>query len=86
MSIIKCKMCGGNIEVAADKAYGTCDSCGSHTALPMVRSKQVSSTISLQSDIDVLLQKCKNEPWNARKYANRILDIDPSNREAQKYL
>ena len=34
MSIIKCKMCGGDIELSADKTYGTCDSCGSTSTIP----------------------------------------------------
>ena len=25
MTIIKCKMCGGNIEISADKTFGTCE-------------------------------------------------------------
>ena len=28
MAIIKCKMCGGDIELSQDKTYGVCDSCG----------------------------------------------------------
>ena len=25
MAIIKCKMCGGDIEISADKTFGTCE-------------------------------------------------------------
>jgi len=42
--------------------------------------------ISLGSDIEMLLQKCRMNPRNARKYANLILDIDPDNKEALKYI
>lgn len=28
MAIIKCKMCGGDIELTADKTFGTCEFCG----------------------------------------------------------
>lgn len=34
--IIKCKMCGGDIELSADKTYGTCDYCGSTMTFPKV--------------------------------------------------
>jgi len=34
MAIIKCKMCGGNLEADDTKTYGTCDSCGSTMTLP----------------------------------------------------
>ena len=27
MAIIKCKMCGGDIELAADKTFVTCEYC-----------------------------------------------------------
>ena len=42
--------------------------------------------ISLQSDIELLLDKCRRDPRNARKYANLILDIDPGNKDALQYL
>ncbi len=29
MAIIKCKMCGGDIELSADKTFGVCECCGS---------------------------------------------------------
>lgn len=28
MAIIKCKMCGGDVELAPDKTFGTCEFCG----------------------------------------------------------
>ena len=44
------------------------------------------SNVSTKNDVANLLEKCKSEPWNAKRYANLILDIDPSNKEAYKYL
>ena len=40
MAIIKCKMCGGDIELAADKTFGTCEFCGSSMTLPRVDDDQ----------------------------------------------
>lgn len=40
MAIIKCKMCGGDIELAADKTFGTCEFCGSTMTLPKVDDEQ----------------------------------------------
>ena len=40
MAIIKCKMCGGNIELSADKSYGVCEFCGSTMTLPKVDDEQ----------------------------------------------
>ncbi len=40
--------------------------------------------ISLNSDIERLLQKCRTDPKNKRKYINLILDIDPDNTDVYK--
>ena len=39
-----------------------------------------------EDDVAELLRKCRENPARARKYANLILDIDPDNPEALKYL
>ena len=48
--------------------------------------RQVNSVININDDVERLLQKCRSDPKNARKYANLVLDIDPTNEEAQRYL
>ena len=40
MTIIKCKMCGGDIELSPDRTYGTCDSCGSTMTFPKIDDEQ----------------------------------------------
>lgn len=40
MAIIKCKMCGGDIELTADKTFGTCEFCGSTMTFPKVDDDQ----------------------------------------------
>ena len=40
MAIIKCKMCGGDIEISADKTFGKCEYCGSTMTLPKVDDEQ----------------------------------------------
>ena len=40
MAIIKCKMCGGDIEISADKTFGTCEYCGSTMTLPKTDDDQ----------------------------------------------
>ncbi len=40
MAIIKCKMCGGDMELSADKTYGMCEYCGSTMTLPRVDDDQ----------------------------------------------
>ena len=40
MAIMKCKMCGGDIEISADKTFGTCEYCGSTMTLPKTDDEQ----------------------------------------------
>ena len=40
MAVIKCKMCGGDMEISADKTFGTCEYCGSTMTLPQVSDDQ----------------------------------------------
>jgi hypothetical protein len=44
------------------------------------------STIEINADIQALLEKCKSDPNNRRRYASLILDIDPTNQQANQYL
>ena len=40
MAIINCKNCGGNIELSADKTFGTCEFCGSTMTFPKIDDDQ----------------------------------------------
>jgi len=40
MAIIKCKMCGGDVALAADKTFGTCEYCGNTMTFPRVDDEQ----------------------------------------------
>ncbi len=40
MTVIKCKMCGGDIAVNEDRTFGTCEYCGSTMTLPKVSDEQ----------------------------------------------
>ena len=40
MIVLKCKMCGGDIQITENKAFGICDSCGSATTLPSVSDER----------------------------------------------
>lgn len=85
MKPIFCESCGSN-ELTNENDYWICAYCGSKTLNKNTSKSSKDTNISIGSDIKVLLQKCKDEPVNARKYANLILDIDPYNEEALKYI
>lgn len=81
-----CANCGANEFIVKD-GYKICKYCNSRFKIKDTNgTKNDKSLISVKSDIDVLLQKCEDEPWNSRKYANLILDIDPTNQKAKQYL
>lgn len=40
MAILKCKMCGGDIEINANKTFATCEYCGNTTTLPKIDDDQ----------------------------------------------
>lgn len=40
MAILKCKMCGGDIELSADKTFATCEYCGSSMTMPKIDDEQ----------------------------------------------
>lgn len=85
MKLINCTQCG-SVDLIRDDGYMVCKFCGSRYAIEKSDIGIKPSTISINSDIEVLLKKCRTDPKNAKKYANLILDIDPDNKDAYKYL
>ena len=98
MKALICSSCGAS-RWKEEGDYRICMHCGTKfekTVEDKVRvvvsgiqaavARQVDSVITINEDVERLLKKCRQEPKNARKYANLILDIDPTNEEAQKYL
>ena len=80
-----CANCGANL-FTEQADIKICQFCLSQHKPEKTDKPRKQSTISLQSDIDRLLQKCKADPARASRYAGLILDIDPTNKEAKKYL
>ena len=84
MKNLVCENCGSN-ELLRKNGYYVCAYCDTkHVASESEVPKQ--SVIDLDDDVAKLLEKCRKEPWNAKRYANLVLDLDPSNEEASKYL
>ena len=61
MVVLKCKMCGGNIE-RTDNTYGKCDSCQTVTTLPKASDERKANLFNRanhfrrQNDFDKALQ------------------------------
>lgn len=86
MKLIQCQSCGSS-EFEEKNGYRICKYCNSsYKVFAEDLGKKINTSIELNEDVKRLLEKCKKEPWNARKYAKLILDIDATNTEARKYL
>lgn len=98
MEALICKHCGAT-GLRREKGYWFCEYCESKFLFTKEEENTYSSAfsfntvqsvtssqIALSEDVERLLQKCKTDRKNARKYANLILDIDPDNTEALQYL
>lgn len=81
----KCENCGAH-DFLEEKGYLICQYCNSRFLGSIDDSPSKGSGIALDDDVKTLLRKCQDDPQQAYRYANLILDIDPSNKEAIKYL
>jgi len=84
MRPMSCTRCGSS-ELTERDGYAICDYCQSKYALDTVDALARSTTIGVTSDVEALLQKCIDDPYNRKRYASLILDIDPTNQEAIRY-
>ncbi|WP_390408893.1 TFIIB-type zinc finger domain-containing protein [Lacticaseibacillus jixiensis] len=83
MKDYKCQNCGASDFIQVDGKL-ICSYCGAvyQPDTPI----QAPTTIALADDVQALLQKMREDPANARRYANLVLDLDPTNTEILKYL
>ena len=49
MAVIKCKMCGGDMEISPEKSFGTCEYCGSTMTLPKVSDESTDILDAIRS-------------------------------------
>ena len=82
--LANCTQCGGS-RLFEDDGFVVCAYCRSRFK-SQVDELANRTTIGVFSDIQMLLQKCRDDPANRRRYASLILDIDPTNHEATTYL
>lgn len=85
MKLFTCDKCGSSDYIERN-GQRICSYCRSKYAMQTDDFLPSNSTIALDDDVSILLQKCRADPTNARRYAELILDIDPGNAEARKYL
>lgn len=77
MAILKCKMCGGDIQIHSDQTYGTCDSCGSTMTLPKASDERATNLFNRANHFRRL-----NDFDKALSMYENILNEDNTNAEA----
>jgi hypothetical protein len=85
MRLIDCANCGSK-ELAEEDGFIVCIYCKTKYVPEADDVPNKKTVIGIASDIQVLLNKCKIDPANRRRYANLVLDIDPNNTEAKQYI
>lgn len=85
MKSIVCERCGAN-EWSNQNGYRVCKYCGTQFQVTSKDFTIKESRVAVNADVERLLKLCAAEPHNAKKYANLVLDIDPSNTAVLKYL
>jgi DNA-directed RNA polymerase subunit RPC12/RpoP len=80
-----CKNCGAH-SFLEENGYFVCEYCNSKYLVTSVEVPQPIPKIALDEDIKLLLKKCQDDPIHANRYAGLVLDIDPNNKEAVRYL
>lgn len=85
MNPAECTRCGSTEFYEFDD-YIICAYCRTKYSSAVTDEPPKETTIGVHSDIQLLLQKCKDDPANRRRYASLILDLDPTNKEAAAYL
>ena len=77
MAFIKCKICGGDVEVIQGKTWGTCDYCGSQVTFPKDTTEQ---RVNLFNRADAFRRQ--NEFDKAISAYEKILEEDQTDAEA----
>ncbi|WP_026890390.1 toll/interleukin-1 receptor domain-containing protein [Lacrimispora aerotolerans] len=77
MALLKCKMCGGDIEASANQTYGTCDHCGSTMTLPKATDDQIANLYNRANHF-----RRQNNFDKAMMAYENILNINASSAEA----
>ena len=85
MKTVECKGCGSS-DLYEENGYLICRYCGTKHLITADDKPAKNSSIDLAADVERLLQRCKEDPARAKTIAQRILEIDPNNQEAKRFL
>ena len=77
MAIIKCKMCGGDLEIASGASVAECEYCGTKQTLPKVNDEVVQNLFNRANNLRI---KCEFD--KAEQIYEKILQENDAESEA----
>ena len=77
MAIMKCKMCGGALEIVQDSTIAQCEYCGSMQTLPKVNDDRLTSFYDRANDLRI-----SHEFDKAAEIYERIIEENPTDADA----
>jgi hypothetical protein len=85
LKLVKCTKCSSK-ELIEQDGYVLCLFCRSRFVPQPEDIPEKDTVVGLDSDIEMLLRKCEEDPANRQRYAGLVLDLDPTNSVARGYL
>jgi hypothetical protein len=82
---VVCTQCGSN-SLTDMNGLWQCDFCRTTFKSNREEFLEAKTRVSVGDDIKRLLEMCESDPANRVRYAHLVLDIDPSNQKAIRYL
>ena len=83
MTVLKCKMCGGDLEISSDSTIATCEYCGTKQVVPKITDESLqtlynqANTLRIESEFDRAItiydQIIRKDKTQADAYWGRIL-------------
>ncbi len=77
MSVLKCKMCGGTLEIRDDQTVGTCEFCGTEQTLSKSRDEVIQNLFNRANNL-----RLKAEFDKAQQIYEKIVAMDSTDAEA----
>lgn len=77
MSVLKCKMCGGTLEVTENATTATCEYCGTEQTIPKVTDEIIGNLFNRANAL-----RLKSEFDKAEVIYNNIIEVDKTQAEA----
>ena len=77
MTVLKCKMCGGDLEISGDSTIATCEYCGTKQVVPKITDENLQNLFNRANTLRI---KCEFD--KAEKLYEKIIQMDTTQADA----